>query len=135
MDPETTQILVIDNDAGRRQLSQRVLGEQGFAVTAVADGFSAIRAAGSRRFALALAAVQLPGTLDGVATVRQLRARQPWLKVLFTGNAARQPLWTDPDCDDFIAAPFRRRDLLGGVFELLQRKAGDSGRRGRARAG
>jgi CheY-like chemotaxis protein len=135
MDPEAMQILVIDNDAERRQRSQRVLGEEGFAVTAVADGFSAIRAASSQRFALALAAVQLPGTLDGVTTMRQLRTRQPWLKALFTGNAAGRPRRANPDCDDFIAAPFRRRDLLGGVFELLQREVGDTTRRDRSRAG
>src|SRR5579863_462833 len=111
MDPETTQILVIDNDAGRRQLSQRVLGEQGFAVTAVADGFSAIRAAGSRRFVLALAAVQLPGSLDGLATIRQLRARQPWLKALFTGDVAGWPWWWSvAESDEFIPSPFHRHD-------------------------
>lgn len=120
-------------DAGR--LSQRLLGAEGFAVTAVADGFSAIRAAGSQRFALALAAVALSGTLDGVTTVRQLRARQPWLKALFTGDVAARPRWTNPDCDDFISAPFRRRDLLGGIFELLQREVGGTSRHARSRAG
>src|SRR5712691_8024783 len=122
MYPEAQQILVIDDDAERRQLSVRILSDEGFAVTAVAEGFSAIRAASRRRFALALTAVALPGTLDGLATVRQLRARQPWLKALFTGDVAQRAWWPRPGCDDFIAAPFHRRDLLGGVFELLQRE-------------
>ena len=120
MYPEGTQILVIDNDTRRRQLSERILIGEGFAVTAVSQGFSAIRAAESGRFALAIAAVSLPGTLDGLATMRQLRARQPWLKALFTDDVARRP--PDLDCDDFIPAPFQRRDLLGCVFELLQRE-------------
>lgn len=128
MDPEAQQILVIDGDALRRQRSERILSEEGFIVTAVAEGFSAIRAAATRRFALALAAVQLPGTLDGPATLRQLRARQPWLKALFTGEVAGRPWWWPaPACDDFIAAPFHRRDLLGCVFELLQREVGQGG--------
>ena len=122
MNPEAQQILIIDDDAERRQLSVRILSDEGFAVTAVAEGFSAIRAAGRCRFALALAAIELPGTLDGLATVRQLRARQPWLKVLFTGDVAQRPWWPGLGCDDFIAAPFHRRDLLGGIFELLQRE-------------
>jgi DNA-binding response OmpR family regulator len=124
MPPEAQQILVIDHDAERRRLIEQILAEDGFTVTAVAEGFSAIRIAGARRFALALAAVELPGTLDGPATVRQMRARQPWLKALYTGEAAHRPWWSEPDCDDFIAAPFHPRDLLGGVFELLQREAG-----------
>ena len=134
MYPEAQQILVIDSDQRRRQLIARVLGEEGFAVTAVAEGFSAIRAAGSHRFALVLAAVELPGTLDGPTAVRQLRDRQPWLKALFTGDVGRRPWWPDPDRDDFIAAPFHRRDLLGGVFELLQREVGHRHARSRDRS-
>ena len=124
MYPEAQRILVIDDDAERRQLSVRVLSEEGFAVTAVAEGFSAIRAADRRRFALAVAALELPGTLDGEATIRHIRARQPWLKALLTGDVAARPCWRARGCDDFIAAPFRRRDLLGCVFELLQREPG-----------
>jgi DNA-binding response OmpR family regulator len=121
MYPDGNQILVIDDDAGRRRMSERILIAEGFAVTAVPEGFSAIRAAQRRRFALAIAAVSLPGTLDGLVTMRQLRACQPWLKALFTGDVASRPRRTDRDRDDFIAAPFRGRDLLGCVFELLQR--------------
>jgi len=130
MDREAQQILVIDNDTRRRQLCERALAEEGFAVTAVAEGFSAIRAAGSHRFALAVVAVELPGTLDGLATMRQLRARQPWLKALFTGKVSGWPWWWSvADSDEFIPAPFHRHDLLGCVFELLQRDVGRAGRR------
>ena len=137
MYPEGKRILVIDDDARRRELCERVLIEEGFAVTAVPEGFSAIRAAQSGRFALAIAAVGLPGMLDGLTTMRQLRARQPWLKALFTGEVACRPQCPDHDCDDFIASPFDRRDLIGGVFELLQREVAHAGpdRRDRSRAG
>ena len=129
MPPEAVHVLVIDDDAERRQMIAAVLGGEGFAVAAVADGFSAIRTAGAQPYALALVAVALPGMLDGAATVRQIRARQPWLKALFTGEAAERPHRPAGDSDDFIAAPFHRRDLLGCVFELLQR-----GNRERSRA-
>jgi two-component system phosphate regulon response regulator OmpR len=125
MYPEGQQILVIDDDERRRQLIERILADEGFAVTVVAEGFSAIRAASSGRFALAIAALGLPGTLDGPATLRQLRARQPRLKALFTGDVANWPRHPSHFCDDFIPAPFHRRDLLGCVFELLQREIVD----------
>jgi DNA-binding response OmpR family regulator len=123
MYPDGKQILVIDEDAGRRRLSERILIAEGFAVTAVTEGFSAIRAARCGRFALAIASVSLPGTLDGLTTMRELRARQPWLRALFTGDVAGRPRHPDGDCDDFIPSPFLGRDLLGCVFELLQREA------------
>jgi DNA-binding response OmpR family regulator len=91
-------------------------------VTAVAEGFSAVRAAADHRFALAVVAVDLPGVLDGVATLRQMRGRQPRLRALFTGDPTRRPPRLDADRDDFIGAPFQRRELLGCVFELLQRE-------------
>ena len=131
MYPDGKQILVIDDDAERRQLSERVLVAEGFAVTTVADGFSAIRAARSGRFVLAIAAVSLPGTLDGPTVIQQIRVRQPWLKALFTDEVGCRTRCPESDCNDFIAAPFDRRDLLGGVFELLQREGAPdhSGRR------
>ena len=137
MYPEGKHILVIDSDAKRRQQSERVLADEGFAVVAVAEGFTAVRLAAGRRFALAVIAVDLPGTLDGVQTLRQIRARQPWMKALFTGDAAHRPPPPDRDRDDFIGAPFRRRELLGCVFELLQRDAARTpfGRRDRGLTG
>jgi DNA-binding response OmpR family regulator len=122
MFPEGQNILLIDGEPRRRRHSERVLATDGFPVTAVAEGFSAIRTVARRRFALAVIAVDLPGTLDGVATLRQLRARQPWLRTLFTGDPASRPRRLDPDRDDFIAAAFHSHELLGCVFELLQRE-------------
>ena len=121
MYPEGQHILVIDSEPRRRQMAERILSEEGFVVTGVGEGFSALRAAAGSRFALAVAAVQLPGTLDGVETMRQIRTRQPWLRALFTDAAAARPRGIDRDRDDFIAAPFVRRELIGCVFELLQR--------------
>jgi DNA-binding response OmpR family regulator len=131
MYPDGKQILVVDHDAGRRRLSERVLVAEGFAVIAVPEGFSAIRAAQRGRFVLAIAAASLPGTLDGPTTIDQLRARQPWLKALFIGDVASRPRCIDREREDFIAAPFLGRDLLGGVFELLQRNVVAGGRRDR----
>lgn len=133
MYPEGTPILLVDSDAKRREFGARVLAEEGFAVTAMSEGFSAIRAAGEGRFALAVAALRLPGTLDGPTTVRHIRARQPWLKALFIGQPAMRQAAPACDRDDFIADPYRRRELLGCVFELLQR--GTRSRRGGSRAG
>jgi len=121
MYPVGQNVLIVDDDLARRQQIERILIQEGFAVIAVSEGFAALSAAGKERLSLIIAAVDLPGTLDGVSMVRRLRARQPWLKALFTGEFARGPRWTGRDCDEFIAAPFHRRELLGCVFELLQR--------------
>lgn len=121
MYPDGQEILVVVDDRERRERIGWILAEEGFAVTVAAEGLSALRAAGARRFSLMVAALRLPGFLDGPTVVRQARSRQPWLKALYTDELGAPPACGNPDTEDFIAAPFERRELLGCVFELLQR--------------
>jgi DNA-binding response OmpR family regulator len=128
------EILVVVDDPERRERVARVLAEEGFAVTAAAEGLAALRAVGRQHYALILTAARLPGSLDGKTTVRQARARQPWLKALYIEDGIGRRDRGNPDADDFITAPFERHELIGCTFELLQRStaaATDLSRRAR----
>jgi|GEM_PF-3586220 DNA-binding response OmpR family regulator len=132
MYPEGQDILVVDSDEGRRGAIARILVEEGFAVTPVGEGLAAVRAAAQRDYALAVIGLDLPGALDGPATLRQARLRQRRLKGLFVGGCAHMPRWAGPAADEFLLWPSHRWELLGCVFELLQRDgaaAADLGRR------
>jgi DNA-binding response OmpR family regulator len=132
MYPEGHEILVVIDDDLRRERVTRILADEGFAVTAAAEGLAALRAAGTQRYALIIAAAQLPGSLDGATTVRQARARQPWLKALFIDDSRARREQISQDADDFITVPFERHELIGCTFELLQRgrdEAADLSRR------
>ena len=120
MVPDEQNILVVEADAGRRRLIERILVEEGFPVTAVSEGLSAIRAVKAARYALVIAATVLPGSLDGAATIREARRRQPGLKALLTAASAETCLGS-PAGDEVIILPFRRGEFLGCVFALLQR--------------
>jgi DNA-binding response OmpR family regulator len=126
MYPVEQEILVIDSDKTARALIEQTLLDQGFTVTAVADGQAALRQIKAKPFALVVAEIRLPGTLDGFTTVRQARALQPLLKCLFTSRFAPARPWSNAERDEFIAKPFHRRELLGCVFELLERDAAPS---------
>ena len=121
MRPAGQHILVVDHDPMRREQVERLLIDEGFQVTSAGEGLTAIRSAGRRRFALLVAALGLPGTLDGPATARQLRARQPWLKALYTADAGERLHCPVRDCGDVVPWPSPRSELLGCVFEMLQR--------------
>lgn len=123
MYPQGNEILVVVHEPKRRERIVRVLADEGFAVTAAAEGLTALRASANRRFGLIVAAVNLPGSLDGPTIVRRARQHQPWLKVLYTDEPASRPALGNPDTDDFIALPFERHELIGCTFELLQRTA------------
>jgi DNA-binding response OmpR family regulator len=64
------EILVIDGDERARTLIEETLAEQGFAVTAVGDGDSALRQIEAKPFALVVAEIRLPGPLDGMTTLQ-----------------------------------------------------------------
>jgi DNA-binding response OmpR family regulator len=121
MYPDSHAILIVDPDDARRRTIETVLRAEGFPLTVVAEGFAGLRAIGEDRFSLVIAAMQLPGTLDGVATMRRARVKRPGLRFLLLADYPDVPLWPTHDADDVIAAPFHRWELLGCVFELLGR--------------
>jgi CheY-like chemotaxis protein len=121
MYPEGQEILVVIDDREQRERVARILADEGFAVSAAAEGLAALRAISARHYALIVAATRLPGSLDGATTVRQARTRQPWLKALYIDDCSFRRGRGNPDTDDFIIAPFERHELIGCTFELLQR--------------
>jgi DNA-binding response OmpR family regulator len=122
MYPAEQEILVVDGDETARALIERTLANQGFAVTTAADGHAALRQIETRPFALVIAEIALPGTIDGFKTIYQARALQPRLKCLFVSRFAPAP-WRKDELDEFMAKPFHPRELLGCVFELIERDA------------
>ena len=77
MYPEGERIVVIDDDEQRRQLIERILIDEGFAVAAVSEGFSAIRAAASGRRNAAYARTPTPTTsrTNAVAAIARCGVR------------------------------------------------------------
>ena len=74
-------ILVVDDEAGVRSSLAGILGDEGYAVTAVDSGEAALQALEARRFDLVLLDVWLPGA-DGLEVLRRLRERDAELPVV-----------------------------------------------------
>jgi DNA-binding response OmpR family regulator len=123
MSPVGRSILVVEGDERVRAIIEKTLSEEGFAVTAVADGAAALAAVEAADYALAVIEVGLPGAIDGLAAASRARTLRPALRCLFTARFPPSSVWDNPEVDDFIGRPFERRELLGCVFELLQRGA------------
>ncbi|MFO1500224.1 MAG: response regulator [Verrucomicrobiota bacterium] len=136
------RILLADDNADMREYVQRLLIQQGYEVTAVADGEAALLAARARPPNLVLSDVMLPN-LDGIELVKALRGDRD-LKVIpvvllsaRAGEEARvQGL--KHGADDYLIKPFSHRDLLARLeshLELAQvrQTAADSERRERER--
>jgi len=117
-----TNLLVVDDDPGVRALLLEYLGDQGFAVRAVADG-AAMRAEIERELPdLVLLDLRLPGE-DGLTLARQLRERVDVGIVMVTasGDIVDRVVGLEVGADDYIAKPFDPRELLARVRSVLRR--------------
>ncbi len=114
-------ILVVDDDAAVRETIRSLLDDEGFTVAPAATGWEALDLLDAREFDLAVVDIQLATTFDGIDFVRRARTQQPRLRALFISGFNTR-VTDDPDRDDFVSKPFRPNELLGCVWELLQRK-------------
>jgi two-component system response regulator MprA len=122
------RLLVVEDDADLRSLLRRGLLEEGFDVTAVGDGASAIAAADSLPHALVMD-IGLPDA-DGRDVCQALRARGSNAPVLFL--TARDAV-TDrlagfsAGGDDYLIKPFHFGELVARLRALLRRAGADAG--------
>jgi two-component system response regulator MprA len=121
------RLLVVEDDADLRSLLRRGLGEEGFEVTAVPNGSSALSHPGDQPDALIID-IGLPDA-DGRDVCLALRARGWDAPVLFL--TARDAL-TDrlagfaAGGDDYVTKPFHFDEVLARLRALLRRRAADT---------
>ncbi len=119
---DSKQILVVDDDAGLRDLLQQYLSAQGFQVTTVADG-SAMDAFFTAQSAdIVILDLMLPGE-DGLSLARRLRTRSevPIIMLSARGEDVDRIVGLEVGADDYLAKPFNPRELLARIRALLRR--------------
>ncbi len=132
-------ILVIDDDQRLRELLQRFLGEQGYAVTAAADAAQARRCLAGVAVDLVVLDVMMPGE-DGVSFLADVR-RDSWEPPVVMLTAMDAPedriQGLQAGADDYLPKPFEPRELLLRIENILRRRApsADTGGPARVRLG
>jgi len=116
------RLLVVDDDDELRALLQTYLGEQGFAVTSVADGAAMRAAMTAESFDLVILDVMMPGE-DGLALCRDLRAKSriPILMLTARGDELDRIIGLEMGADDYLPKPFHPRELLARIRSILRR--------------
>ncbi len=119
---ESYRVLVVDDEPDVREYVLEVLQAAGFATSEAANGVAALEAiASAAKFDLLLTDVKMPG-FDGFELSKRAKERDPDLRVLYmSGYINRRNI--NRDREDFLPKPFQSRELLGCVFEILNRKA------------
>jgi DNA-binding response OmpR family regulator len=121
-----TRVLVAEDDPGISEPLVRALSREGYDVTHVTDGRSALTAALSGRADLLVLDLGLPG-MDGLEVCRTLRGEGSTLPVLVLTARTDEPdlvVGLDAGADDYVGKPFRIAELMARVRAQLRRASG-----------
>jgi len=116
-------ILVVDDEPDLRDLLTTSLRFAGFDAHAVASGRAALDALVERRMDLVVMDVMMPA-MDGLTTVRKLRARGDLVPVLFLtakDEADDVVAGLRVGGDDYVTKPFRLAEVVARIEAILRR--------------
>ncbi len=126
----STRILLVEDEKALSDTVKLNLELEGYHVTAVADGKSALRCFRQARFDLVILDVMLP-EMDGYTVCESIRLVNNNLPVLFLtakSSTADRVQGLKLGADDYLSKPFNLEELLLRVSNLIrrsQRKDGD----------
>jgi len=119
----TIPILLVDDDVELCSSLARLLGMEGFTVTAVHDADSGARNALQGSYEMVILDVMLPGG-DGRIALRQIRmsSHVPVIMLSARGDEADRIAGLEGGADDYLPKPFNPRELLARMRAVLKRK-------------
>jgi len=122
------EILIVEDDPNLRVALVDNLEVEGFAVHHVASGHAALEHAARHEYDVVVLDIMLPD-IDGYAVCRQLRERGSRSGILMlTARTLEDDLVAgfDAGADDYLAKPYRLRELMARVGALTRRRSSGS---------
>lgn len=120
------RILVVDDEENLRRVVTSYLESEGYHVTSVADGATAVDAVRQRAPDLIVLDVSMP-VLDGIEALRQIRTFSDVYVIMLTARAdeADKLIGLSVGADDYLTKPFSPRELVARVKAVLRRSRDD----------
>ena len=115
-------ILVVDDEAHIREVTQYALEREGFRVTAVGDGRAALDTVARGQTDLVVLDVMLP-EVDGLEVCRRIRSSSttPILFLSARTEEVDRIVGLELGGDDYLTKPFSPRELVARVRAILRR--------------
>ena len=120
------RILVVDDEAGIRELVTTYLSKEGYAVDEALDGESALARFRERAPDLVILDLRLPG-IDGYDVLREIRRDSNVYVIVLSARSeeADKLIGLELGADDYMTKPFSPRELVARVRAVLRRGRGD----------
>lgn len=114
--------VVIEDDVDIRNLLEGVLTQAGFEVHTAADGREGVEVVRHRQASVVTLDIGLPD-IDGFEVLRRIRGFSDAYVVMLTGRTEEPDLLSalNAGADDYIAKPFRPRELRARVAAMMRR--------------
>ncbi|MEV7998434.1 response regulator transcription factor [Pseudarthrobacter oxydans] len=114
--------VVIEDDADVRNLLEGVLAQAGFEVHTAVDGRAGVEVVRSKQANVVTLDIGLPD-IDGFEVLRRIRHFSNAYVVMLTGRTEEPDLLSalNAGADDYIAKPFRPRELRARVAAMMRR--------------
>jgi DNA-binding response OmpR family regulator len=122
--PDSSTILLVDDEDAVQKLLTYPLERDGFRVLQARDGAEALQLFGGERVDLVVLDLMLP-KLDGLEVCKRLRAGSdvPIIMLTARGDELDKVLGLELGADDYITKPFSIREFRSRVRALLRRAA------------
>jgi two-component system OmpR family response regulator len=119
-----TQILIVDDDAGIRNLVSSFLQKHGFQADTAASCEEMRKKLAQNRFDLIVLDVMMPGE-DGLSALRKLQKPDspPVIMLSAVGTDIDRIVGLEMGADDYLAKPCNPRELLARIRTVLRRRA------------
>ena len=127
-DRQPNRILIVDDDPALSEMLQIVLGQEGYETFRCSNGTDALSQLRESRADLVLLDLMLPGR-DGVSVCRDIRVESDVPVVMLTAKSdtADVVAGLEAGADDYIAKPFKSKELVARIRTRLRRISADPG--------
>jgi DNA-binding response OmpR family regulator len=119
-------VVVIEDDPAIADLVEMYLRRDGYQVHQASDGDRGLEVIRTRRPALIILDVGLPGGRDGIDLCKSVRSSSDVPIIMLTARDSEvdRVLGLEMGADDYVVKPFSPRELMVRVKNLLRRAAG-----------
>ncbi|MCL4501798.1 MAG: sigma-54 dependent transcriptional regulator [Deltaproteobacteria bacterium] len=118
---DSKNLLVVDDEAGHRQMLLAYLEDEGFKVSEAPDGLKAVSAVQERAFDLVLLDLKMPG-MDGLEALRRMReitSAMPIIMMTAYGTIESAVEAIKSGATDFVAKPLDMEELTLKIRKAL----------------